>query len=164
MPTLSHREPGLAGAVLQAPEVAAEIVCDAYHVHPAMVRVTVAAKGPDRVMAITDGSAGAGLPTGTTARMGEHASHVTDQAAFLDDGTLAGSTATMDRVFRLLTSVIGLGLVDAAMLCATTPARELGLSGMGVIAPGAVADLVILDAGFSVVETCIGGRLCLGRL
>jgi N-acetylglucosamine-6-phosphate deacetylase len=162
MPPVNHREPGLAGAILQAPEVAAEIVCDAYHVHPAMVRVALAAKGADRVMAITDGSAGAGLPPGSTARLGGRRLNVTAEAAFLDDHTLAGSTATMDRVFRVLTAVVGVGLVEAAILCATTPARELGLTGFGVIAPGAVADLAILDSRMSVVETCIAGRPCLG--
>lgn len=163
MPPVGHREPGLAGAVLQAPEVAAEIICDAYHVHAGMVRVAIAAKGPDRVMAITDGSAGAGLAPGTRATLGGRAIHVRREAAFLDDNTLAGSTATMDRVFRVLTGIVGLGLVDAAMLCSTTPARALGLTGFGVIAEGAAADLVILDERLLVAETCVAGRPCLGR-
>ena len=34
MPPLGHRAPGLAGAVLQSEEVAAEIICDGHHVHP----------------------------------------------------------------------------------------------------------------------------------
>jgi N-acetylglucosamine-6-phosphate deacetylase len=163
MPPLGHREPGLAGAVLQAPEIAAEIVCDGYHVHPGMLRMAIAAKGADRIMAITDGSAGAGLPPGSRARIGGRAIDVREQGAFLDDNTLAGSTVTMDRVFRVLTSVGGLGLVDAATLCATTPARELGLTGHGVIAPGAVADLVVLGPQSTVVETYIAGQACLGR-
>ncbi|MCX6545405.1 MAG: N-acetylglucosamine-6-phosphate deacetylase [Acidobacteria bacterium] len=163
MPPLGHREPGLAGAVLQAPEIAAEIVCDGYHVHPGMLRMAIAAKGADRIMAITDGSAGAGLPPGSRARIGGRAIDVGEQGAFLEDNTLAGSTATMDRVFRVLTSVGGLGLVDAATLCATTPARELGLTGHGVIAPGAVADLVVLGPQSTVVETYIAGQACLGR-
>ena len=57
-------QPGLAGAVLDSDEVVAEIVCDGVHVHPAVVRVAVAAKSPSRVMAITDGTAGSGLPRG----------------------------------------------------------------------------------------------------
>lgn len=162
MPPVGHREPGLAGAILESPDVAAEIVCDAFHVHPAMVRVAIAAKGPDRVMAITDASAGAGLPPGSTASLGGRRITVTEQAAFLDDGTLAGSTATMDRVFRVLTSQVGLGLVDAAQLCSTTPARELGLAGHGVIAEGTVADLVVLDSTLRVVGTLIGGEAAVG--
>ena len=64
MPPLNHRAPGLAGAVLQADEVAAEIICDGFHVHPALVRAAIAAKRPSRVMAITDATAVAGLPLG----------------------------------------------------------------------------------------------------
>ena len=59
----------------------------------------------------------------------------------------------MDRAFQMLVGRVGLSLVDAATICATTPARELGLVGHGVLAPEAVADLVVLDANFSVVQT-----------
>ena len=161
MPPVGHREPGLAGAVLQAPEMAAELVCDGYHVHPGMLRTAIAAKGTDRIMAITDGSAGAGLSPGTRTRLGGRTINVREQGAFLEDNTLAGSTATMDRVFRVLTGVGGLGFVDAAVLCATTPARELGLAGHGVIATGAVADLVVLGPRLTVVQTYIAGSACL---
>lgn len=164
MPPVGHREPGLAGAVLESADVAAEVICDAFHVHPGMLRVAVAAKGPDRVMAITDASAGAGLSPGSTAALGGRRITVTDQAAFLEDGTLAGSTATMDRVFRVLVTKVGLGLVDAAHLCSTTPAREVGMSGHGLIAEGAAADLVVLDSTLTIVETFIGGDAVLGVL
>src|SRR5204863_1356408 len=62
MPPLHHRAPGLAGAVLQTDEVAAEVICDGFHVHPALVRMAIAAKRPSRVLAITDATAAAGLP------------------------------------------------------------------------------------------------------
>jgi N-acetylglucosamine-6-phosphate deacetylase len=58
---------------------------------------------------------------------------------------------------------IGLSLVDAATVCATTPARELGLVGHGVLAPEAAADLVVLDANLCVVQTYIGGQLAFSR-
>src|SRR6185369_9234653 len=70
MTPLQHRAPGLAGAVLARDDVAAELICDGFHVHPAMSRVAIAAKGPSRVMAITDATAGAGLPVGSTAHLG----------------------------------------------------------------------------------------------
>jgi N-acetylglucosamine-6-phosphate deacetylase len=159
MPPLGHRAPGLVGAVLQTDEVAAELICDGSHVHPAVVRATVAAKRPSRVLAITDGTAAAGLPAGTAARLGGQRITVGKSVALLDDGTIAGSIATMDAAFRMLVSTIGLSLVDAATLCATTPARELGLVGHGVIAAEAVADLVVLDEHFGVVQTYVGGKL-----
>jgi N-acetylglucosamine-6-phosphate deacetylase len=121
MTPMTHRAPGLAGAVLAREEVAVELICDGYHVHPAMCRVAVAAKGPRGVMAITDATAGAGLPVGSTARLGGHLIHVRDQAAFLGEGTLAGSTLTMDRAFRNVVTSFGGSLVDAATMCSTTP-------------------------------------------
>jgi N-acetylglucosamine-6-phosphate deacetylase len=163
MPPLHHRAPGLAGAVLQADEVAAEIICDGVHVHPALVRAAIAAKRPSRVMAITDATAAAGLPVGGRASIGGYAITAAGSTALLDDGTIAGSVTTMDRVFQFLVAAVGLSLVDAATLCATTPARELGLVGHGVLAPEAAADLVVLDANFAVVQTYVGGQLVYAR-
>ena len=159
MPPLHHRLPGLAGAILQTDEVAAELICDGFHVHPALLRTAIAAKRPSRVLAITDGTAAAGLPVGSRARIGGRAITAGDSSAVLDDGTIAGSVWTMDRAFQTLVGRIGLPLVDAVALCSTTPARELGLVGHGVLAVGAVADLVVLDAQFNVVQTYIGGQL-----
>lgn len=157
MAPLAHRAPGLAGAVLVRDDVVAELICDGHHVHPAMASVAIAAKGAGGLMAITDGTAGSGLAPGAAARLGGQAIRVRGAAAFLDDGTLAGSTATMDRVFRTIVTVFGRSVVEAAVMCATTPARELGLDGRGVIEPGAIADLVTLDSGFRVRHTLIGG-------
>jgi N-acetylglucosamine-6-phosphate deacetylase len=157
MPPLAHRAPGLAGAVLAREEVAAEVICDGVHVHPAMIRLAIAARGPGGIMAITDGTAVTGLPVGAAARLGGQAILSGEQAALLDDGTLAGSRTTMDRVFAYLVSVVGQSLVDAARMCATTPARALGLDGLGRIAEGEIADLVVLDRTFRVVLTIIDG-------
>jgi N-acetylglucosamine-6-phosphate deacetylase len=163
MPPLGHRAPGLAGAILQTDEVAAEIICDGFHVHPALVRMAIAAKRPSHVFAITDGTAASGLPVGRRARLGGHAITAGESSAYLDDGTIAGSVLTMDRAFQTLVRTVGVSPVDAATLCATTPARELGLVGHGVLAPDAVADLVVLDAQFAVVQTYIAGQLVFSR-
>jgi N-acetylglucosamine-6-phosphate deacetylase len=163
MPPLHHRAPGLAGAVLQTEEVAAEIICDGFHVHPALVRAAIAAKRPSHILAITDATAAAGLPNGSRARLGGQDIVAAEAAAHLADGTVAGSTLTMDRAFRTLVEGIGLSPVDAATLCATTPARELGLVGHGVLRPDAVADVVVLDSEFRVVQTYIGGQLVFAR-
>ena len=156
MRPMSHRDPGLAGAILASDDVAAELICDGHHVHPAVMNVAIAAKGPSRVMAITDGTAGSGLPQGSRARLGG-ASITVGDVARLDDQTIAGSVLTMDRAFATLVTQCGLDVVQAAEMCSTTPARELGLTGLGTIAAGAVADFVILDARLNVVETWIGG-------
>lgn len=157
MPPLDHRAPGLAGAILARSEIAAEIVCDGYHVHPTIAAMAMAMKGPSRIMAITDGTAGSGMTHGSTVRLGGRTIRVGEEAAFLEDGTLAGSTATMDGVLRTIVTTIGRSLVDAARMCATTPAQELGLAATGAIAENHVADVVVLSRALDVRWTFIDG-------
>src|SRR5207302_1806623 len=123
-----------------------------------------AAKRPSRILAITDATAAAGLPPGSRATLGGRPITAGESTALLDDGTIAGSVLTMDRAFQTLVNRVGLSLVDAATVCATTPARELGLVGHGLLAPDAVADFVILDANLSVVQTYIAGQLVYARI
>lgn len=158
MTPMTHRAPGLAGAVLSREEVSVELICDGFHVHPAMGRVAIAAKGVHAVMAITDGTGGSGLPPGSAARLGGRTIRVSDRAALLDDGTLAGSTLTMDRAFRNIVALFQASIADAAVMCSTTPARALGLTGFGVIVEGCAADLVVLDRAFRVMRTYIDGE------
>lgn len=157
MPPLGHRAPGAAGAVLSRPEVAAEIICDGVHVHPALVRFAIAAKGLDRIMAITDGTAGSGLPPGTRTHLGGQPIVVTTRTAELEDGTLAGSVLTMDGAFRMLVQQADLDVAAAARLCATTPAKAVGFVDGGAIRAGALADLVLLGADRRVRRTWVGG-------
>jgi len=158
MTPIAHRAPGLVGAVLARHEVSAELICDGYHVHPAMCGVAIAAKGPSRIMAISDGTSGSGLPVGSISRLGGQSIHVREMAAFLDDGTLAGSTLTMDRGFRNLVTTMRQSIVDAVLMCSTTPANQLGLAELGRISEGAQADITVLARDFQVVRTFVAGQ------
>jgi N-acetylglucosamine-6-phosphate deacetylase len=159
MPPFTHRAPGLIGAVLDDDRVAVELVCDGYHVHPVVMRAAIRAKRPERVMAITDGLAGAGLAEGARFEVDGRAVTVRAQACFLDDGTLAGSRLTMDRVFANLVEMVGVTPLEAAMMTATVQARTLGLPDRGRIAEGLLADLVVLDTEWCVRQTLIGGAV-----
>jgi N-acetylglucosamine-6-phosphate deacetylase len=153
---MTHRTPGLVGAVLEAEEIATEVICDGHHVHPAVATLAIRAKRVERTMAITDGVAGAGLPVGSVVTLGGRPVRVTEAACYLEDGTLAGSRLTMDGAFRNLLAQ-GFTLVEASRLCSGTQAEELRLAGQGVIAPGSLADLVVLDGKLRVAATFIGG-------
>jgi N-acetylglucosamine-6-phosphate deacetylase len=157
MSSITSRSPGVVGAVLESDAVAAEIICDGFHVHPALVALAIRAKTARRMMAITDGTAGSGLPVGARARLGGQEIVVTERTAELADGTLAGSILTMDAAFRTLVERLGVALPDAVRLCSTTPAAELGLLEVGAITVGNLADLVVFGPGFGVTQTYLAG-------
>lgn len=157
MSAMTHRAPGVPGAVLQSDRVRVELICDGFHVHPALMSIAVRAKGPNGVMAITDGTAGSGLAVGTRTHLGGYPILVTDRTAVLDDGTVAGSVLTMDGAFRTLVR-LGTSLVDAAAMCATTPAEQVGRPDLGRMTVGATADLTVLDASLRVQMTILAGR------
>jgi N-acetylglucosamine-6-phosphate deacetylase len=162
MPPFSHRDPGLVGAILDRPEVMAELIVDGHHVHPAVGRVAQRALGPDRVMAITDGTAVSGLPPGTVAHLGSSRIVAGADVARLEDGTWAGSRLTMDGAFRNLVRLFGSSILESAKACSTNPARALSAPNGDGIVPGGLADLVILGPDLQVVQTYIAGQPVLG--
>jgi N-acetylglucosamine-6-phosphate deacetylase len=157
MSPMTHRAPGVPGAVLESEQVTAEVICDGVHVHPAVMQVAIRAKGCHGIMAITDGTAGAGLPVGSVTRLGGRRITVTERTAVLEDGTLAGSVLTMDGAFRTLVQGLKMSLVDAARLCASTPARQLRLAETGRLEVGAIADLAVLGGDLRVQQTYLRG-------
>lgn len=158
MSSITPRAPGVVGAVLESNQVSAEIICDGHHVHPALVATAIRTKSISRVMAITDGTAAAGLPVGSRAKLGEQTIVAGEKTALLEDGTLAGSTLTMDGAFRMLVG-LGFSLWETSRMCSGTPSEALGLQQMGTIAAGNHADLVVMDRSYRVKQTWVAGRL-----
>jgi N-acetylglucosamine-6-phosphate deacetylase len=141
MSPFHHRSPGAAGAALAHAEQA-ELIPDLLHVHPGAIRV--AQRAVPRLVAVTDATAAAGMPDGAY-RLGRQTVHKAGGAVRLSDGTLAGSTLTMDQALRNLVD-LGLSLVEATACMSGHAARYLGLDDRGRLAAGAWADLVQLDA------------------
>ncbi|MGO9158112.1 N-acetylglucosamine-6-phosphate deacetylase [Mycobacterium sp.] len=158
MPPLHHREPGPALALLQDPRVTAELIADGVHVHPAVVRAVIEAAGPDRVAVVTDAIAAAGCDDGTF-RLGTVAIDVASGVARVHGtSTIAGSTATMDRLFRTVAEPgSDAALAAAVQMTSATPARALGLEGVGNLRPGSDANLVVLDRDLQVTAVMVRG-------
>jgi len=158
MSSITSRSPGVVGAVLDSEAVVAEVICDGFHVHPSLVSMAIRLKSAAGIMAITDGTAGSGLPVGTRARLGDQTIVVTDRSAVLENGTLAGSVLTMDGAFRMLAARWSVPLPEAARMCAATPAKAVSMAEIGSIRPGKWADLAVLDRDLRVRQTYIAGE------
>lgn len=155
MPPLHHREPGPALALLEDSRVTVELIADGVHVDPAMMRAVIRAAGPDRVAVITDAIAAAGCDDGPF-RLGPVLIDVASGVARVrGTSTIAGSTATMDRLFS--TVAADAGLAAAVRMTSATPARALGLQRVGGLREGYDANLVVLDRDLRVRAVMVRG-------
>ena len=145
-----HREPGPVPALLEDDRVTVELICDGVHLHPATALFVMRSAGTHRVALVTDAMAAAGAGDGDF-QLGGRTVRVDDGIARLvTDGTIAGSTLTMDRAFRGAVEA-GASIEEATLMCSTTPARTLGIAGqVGSITVGQDADLVLLEQDLTV--------------
>lgn len=152
---LTGRDPGVVGACFADPDAFAELILDGHHVHDTAFLAARAAK-PDRLHLVTDAIRACGLPEGPT-ELGGQPVTVSNGAARLGDGTLAGSVLTLDAALRRAVAA-GVPLAEASTLASAVPSSYLGLADRGRIEAGARADLVVLDPDLRVVRTVAAGR------
>ena len=145
MSPLDHRAPGVPGALLTDHRATVEIIADGVHMHPAVSRLIIAARGYRDVALVTDAVAPAGLPEGDYDFVGRKVTSC-DGAVRLAGGSLAGSILTLDRAVRNIMTFSGLGWPEAIAMATSVPARIAGVEHRkGKVAPGADADLLALD-------------------
>ena len=158
MRPFTHRDSGILGAILSDDRVCAELICDGVHVEPPAVRVLARAKGLERLTLVSDSLSGAGMPDGNY-RLGDFMVHVAGGVSRTVEGNLGGSTLTLDAAVRNLAEFTGRSFKDCLPCATLNPARIVGLEKQkGVIAPGADADLAILDQNHYVTQTYVRGR------
>ena len=141
MTGLHHREPGMVGAALANARYA-EIIPDLLHVHPGAIRVAL--RAIPGLYCVTDSTAATGMPDGEY-RLGRQTVTKCLGGVRLADGTLAGSTLTMDKALRNLVNALGLTLAEASLRVSTHAADHLGLQDRGRLQPGAWGDVVVLN-------------------
>jgi N-acetylglucosamine-6-phosphate deacetylase len=164
MRRLDHREPGIAGVVLDADQLYAELICDGIHVAPEFVRLWLRSKSEDRAILVTDGISATGMPDGNY-MLGDFAVKVfggrclsaSDLAAGVE--TLAGSVLTMDRAVANLQRFTGASLATAVHLASRNPARILGLDRLCEIAIGQPANFNIFSANGTLRRTILHGHI-----
>jgi N-acetylglucosamine-6-phosphate deacetylase len=153
MSGMHHRAPGLVGAALAHARYA-ELIPDLLHVHEGAIRVAM--RAIPCVYCVTDSTAAAGMPDGEY-RLGRHTVTKCMGGVRLPDGTLAGSTLTMDEAFRNLVDVLGLELQSAVRRTSTFACDFLNIADRGRIAEGAYADLAVLDRDLKLQDVYVEG-------
>ena len=149
MSGLHHRKPGVVGAVFDDSRVRGELICDGFHIHPAVLRAAFLLLG-DRALIVSDSMRANGMPEGEAFDLGGQMVTVHQGKALLPDGTIAGSVTNLHQEIKNLVS-FGVPFEQAVKAATLIPARAIGLDGeIGSIAPGKRADLVVLDENLDI--------------
>ena len=146
MPGIHHRKPGVIGAGSESENVAAELICDGFHVHPSAVRMAFRLF-PERICLISDALRCTGMPDGEYPFGGQMLTLKNGEAR-MPDGAIAGSTATL---YQCMLNAIAFGIPEETAIRAATitPAREIGRGeDLGAIAPGRLADFIVCGEHF----------------
>lgn len=156
MSPFHHRTPGAVGAALIDERLTVGLIADGVHAHPAALNLVLRAKGAEGIVLVTDAVAAAGAPAGTYSLGG--APIISDgESARRGDGTLAGSTLTVDRAVRGMVALGGARPEEALTMATAVPAARLGFADRGRLQVGRRADLVLWSVDLEIVSTAIGG-------
>ena len=164
MKGLNHREPGTVGGILSDDRIYAQVIADGVHIHPAVVKLIIRAKGIHRTILITDSMKAAGLKDGDY-DLGSLVIKVTNGVPRTLSGGLAGSTLTLDQAVRNVMNFAQISFQDAIRMATYSPAEAMRIQDRkGQIQPGADADLTFFDETYHVSATMIKGKLVYGKI
>ena len=161
MTPLTHRNPGVVGAIMSHDQVYAELILDGIHVSFPAAKVLLKAKGLDKVMLITDSIEASGLPDGQY-KLGNQPVYVKDNAARLKDGTLAGSILALNDAVKNAYKNLDLTIYEAVNLASYNPAKNLNLIDLGEIAVNKTADIIMFDDDIRVDFAMVDGKIKIG--
>ena len=167
MMPVHHLRPSMVTGGLLADDVFAEIITDGVHLSDPMIRLIAKAKGPDRVMIITDAMCAAGEPDGIYSLGGLRVKVEKGKATLADVpydpkavvSNVAGSVALYPQCFKRYVKATGLPLEEAVKATSYNQCVSLGIPDRGEIAPGKIADLVLVDADLNPRFTIVNGEI-----
>lgn len=158
MTQLGSREPGVVGAALEASGTWCGLIVDGHHVHPASLRIALAAIGAERLALVTDAMPTVGWDR-KTFQLGGVKITARDGYCIAPDGTLAGSNLNMTQAVRNARGMMDVDDATAIRMATAVPASAIGLSDeIGSIAPGLRADFILVDPDMNVVESWVCGE------
>lgn len=154
-----HRIAGLLEFAMSEPGISCELIADGHHVSGRLMKLLFCAKGSAGISLVTDATAGAGLAEGTVFSLGGKKCVVEGGVCLLADrSALAGSASRMIDLVRTIVRDVTVSLPDAFAMASRNPAREMGLTHKGQVAPGYDADLVVVSPALQIEQTFVGGE------
>jgi N-acetylglucosamine-6-phosphate deacetylase len=164
MKGLNHREPGTVGGILSDDRIFAQVIVDGVHIHPAVVKVIIRAKGFNRTILITDSMRATGMKD-RDYDLGSLVIRVTNGVSRTLSGGLAGSTLTLDQAVRNVMNFAQISFQDAIRMATYSPAEAMHIQNRkGQIKPGMDADLTFFDEKFHVSATMLKGKFVFGKI
>jgi N-acetylglucosamine-6-phosphate deacetylase len=160
--TPNPRSGGIVEAVYLDDRLSSELITDGKHLSPEMLKLAFRNKGYEKLAIVTDAMRGAGMPDGEYAfgpRHGMRATVKNGEARVRDGTALASSIFPMNEMVRVFRDLAGCPLWQAVRMASLTPAQIVHSDDqIGSLAPGKLADLLIIDEQVRVHATYIGGR------
>ncbi|MBR2043188.1 MAG: N-acetylglucosamine-6-phosphate deacetylase [Clostridia bacterium] len=154
---LSHREPGLPGAVLTDDRIYTELICDKFHIHPALYDMVYNLK-KDKLILITDSIRPAGMPDGVYEQGGFTVTKKGVECK-LPDGTIAGSVIDLNTGINNVVKNSSIPLHEVIKAASLNPATMLGINDtVGSLKKGKCADIVIADTDFNIIRVFKDGK------
>jgi len=158
MEPINHRKPGVAVAALSRDELKIQLIADTYHVHPATMEFLIKSKTPKGIVLITDSIRVGGMHEGEETQFSDQKVTLSGNKAVMDDGTIAGSTLTMNRAIKNVIETTGAKITDAVRMATVNPAKVIKTD-RGILSSGKPADFVVLDEDFNVEMTIMSGEV-----
>ncbi len=163
MKPFHHRKPGVILGSLLKNELKIELIADTLHVHPAVMELLLKLKGPNGIILITDSIRAGGMHEGEY-EFADQKIFMKNSKAFLPDGTLAGSTLTLNMAIKNMIKKANAKLTDAVRMASLNGAKVLNIENRkGILAVGKDADLVVLNDEFQVEMTIQRGEIKYSR-
>ncbi|MGE5365045.1 MAG: N-acetylglucosamine-6-phosphate deacetylase [Bacteroidota bacterium] len=160
MKPLHHRQPGVALASLLRDELKIELIADTYHVHPAVMEFLLKVKKASGIILITDSIKPGGMHEGEEFEFADQKVRIKGGKAMLDNGTIAGSSLTLNKAVKNMIHHAGAKLTEAIRMASLNGAKVLSQeSSKGILASGKDADLVVLDKDYNVDMTIMMGKI-----
>jgi len=157
MPAIFNREPGTVAAVFDNDRATAELICDGFHIHPSVLRMSFALLGEDRAVVVSDAMKAAGCGDGDYI-LGGQTVYVRDGKAQLANGAIAASTTNLFTEFKNLLT-FGIPFKSALKACTINPARVIKADKItGSIERGKIADIIVVDNELNLKSVFIRGK------